>query len=384
VRKEEYIWFGCMHHVMTIWTVNKDPTSTSFLYLTCHDQMTSRNSLFDSTVPLPPPPSSSPRTSSFFDSPKSHPPSPPPAPRWTTPKASLAPSPLSLSRTSSLRRRPLPPPLILDRAVPSDPLSPLHQSPSLQPEWHPPLPASSDDIALRFSPTPTYLLGEGRYAQVYLASYKCTPVASSSRGVNTMGIAAAGDSWTLCAVKRMAPDRESQTMGLREAFFLNRLRSPHGSVYIIKMIAVKEDIDYRRGHNRSSSEAVRIKPTRQRSTTLYGKDDLVASPSLPTLAQPAHSTPSISRLVLLLEHAPLGTMDRLLRTSPTLVGCQMWQRWAKQTVEALAWVHAKGIVHADVKPGNLLASASHSTLMAVDTRSASQALRFRVLTLDPP
>ena len=145
-------------------------------------------------------------------------------------------------------------------------------------------------------------------------------------------------------------------MGLREAFFLNRLRG--NNVYIVKMIAVKEDVDHRRTHSRSASDAGRLKPARQRSSTLY--DELAPSPSLPALAQTARSTPSISRLVLLLEHAPLGTMDRLLRTSPTLVGRQMWERWARQTVDALAWVHAKGVVHADIKPGNLLASAHAS------------------------
>jgi len=209
------------------------------------------------------------------------------------------------------------------------------------------------------------LLGEGRYAQVYLASYKYAANGAPDGSINSQGDGLVGGSWRLCAAKRMAPDRESQTMGLREAFFLNRLRAPHaqGSVFIVKMIAVKEDVDHRRTHSRSSSEAVRVKPTRQRSTTLYGKEELSLSPSLPALAQAGRSTPSISRLVLLLEHAPLGTMDRLLRTSPTLVGRQMWERWAKQTVEALAWVHGKGVVHADVKPGNLLASLGFSALI---------------------
>jgi serine/threonine protein kinase len=182
----------------------------------------------------------------------------------------------------------------------------------------------------------------------------------------------------------MAADRESQTMGLREAFFLNRLITPakpqspsgndptDGSLYIVKLIAVKEDADQRRAHNRSTSEAVQTGPrsrlTRQRSSTfgLPNTDDDstgrraasggLGSPFLPTLAQSTRpsSAPSISRLILLLEHAPLGTMDRLLRTSPALVGKDMWEKWARQCVEALAWVHGKGIVHADIKPGNLL------------------------------
>lgn len=83
---------------------------------------------------------------------------------------------------------------------------------------------------------------------------------------------------------------------------------------------------------------------------------LATSPSLPALAQAVRTGPAVSRLVLLLEHAPLGTMDRLLRTSPSVVGKRLWERWAVQATEALAWVHEKGVVHADIKPGNLLVS----------------------------
>jgi serine/threonine protein kinase len=89
-------------------------------------------------------------------------------------------------------------------------------------------------------------------------------------------------------------------------------------------------------------------------------NQLNSFPSLPSLAQAAkvglETAPALSRLVLVLEHAPLGTMDRLLRTSPDLVGKKLWQRWAVQTTDALHWVHGKGIVHADIKAGNLLVS----------------------------
>lgn len=162
----------------------------------------------------------------------------------------------------------------------------------------------------------------------------------------------------------MTADRESQTLGLREAFFLQRLADPSaiGSVYVIKLIAVKEDAQRRAPqHFRTSSDALDESPrsrglVRQRSSTLATDASLSSSPSLPALAQAARAaaTPSTSRLVLLLEHAPLGTMDRLLRTSPDLVGKAIWEQWARQSVEALAWVHCRGVIHADVKPGNLL------------------------------
>jgi serine/threonine protein kinase len=172
----------------------------------------------------------------------------------------------------------------------------------------------------------------------------------------------------------MAADRESQTMGLREAFFLGRLnpaskrgrapsplRSPRGSVHVIRLIAVKEDVDGRRStHGRSVSDAIKDEPkvlTRQRSSTFTDEHGLSSFPSLPSLAHGAKDPPlSLSRLVLLIEHAPLGTLDRLLRTSPDLVGRQLWECWARQGADALEWVHSKGVVHCDVKPGNLLVS----------------------------
>ncbi|WRT63997.1 uncharacterized protein IL334_000924 [Kwoniella shivajii] len=433
--------------------------------------------------------SPSPRTSSFFDTPIQSI-TPPPAPRLisslnasTNGLSSFAPSPLTLSRSSSIRN--VPPPLPLpsthqyDTAQSpisgiassssvgssrqtsldgfTDPLSPLHQSPQLPPssssagleDWKPPLPPSSDDIELRLIPNSTYLLGEGRYARAYLASYRRkrkvrSNILGRSNGsvslnrkqsleVNEDGDGLVGGSWKLCAAKRLAPDRESQTMGLREAFFLNRLAGPSsasalsnprerrdrskqravsplrgnsnthqetddcsrkrkrpcGSVYVVKLIAVKEDIEGfpssisgNQTHTRSSSDVLTgssadsksshytsnsVDLRRQRSSTIISAHSTLppggdgspfpSHPSLPSLAQSVRyeqSAPSLSRLVLLLEHAPLGTLDRMLRTSPQLVGRTLWERWAREGAEALEWVHGKGVVHADVKPGNLL------------------------------
>lgn len=341
-----------------------------------------------------------------------------------------------------------------------DPLSPLHQSPQLPPsrtgqqaDWIPPLPPTADDIMLRLVPTRTYFLGEGRYAKVYLAAYMRkknsklksrhgkewlaraglgrhnVPSAEETMQVNEDGDGLVGGDWRLCAVKRLAPDRESQTMGLREAFFLNRLSSlsgeqdgqplesgraisplresfgqtslqtpestrksriTNGSVYIIKLIAVKEDgegsaqCSSHPAHARSASDAIKSQktmssngtPTRQRSSTMLpahpsptttttapvgARPDTIPNlssfSSFPSLAQAIrqeYAAPSLSRLVLVLEHAPLGTLDRLLRTSPQLVGKKLWARWAREGTEALEWVHGKGVVHADIKPGNLL------------------------------
>ncbi|WOO84585.1 Serine/threonine-protein kinase stk11 [Vanrija pseudolonga] len=316
------------------------------------------------------------KTSSFFASAAAD--TPPPAPKLAPPGIGLGPaptpSPLSLSRASSLRARTLPslpsPPPPPDDAAAHDALSPLHQSPSLpststSATWQPPRPPNADDIQLRLYPEPAYLLGEGRYARAYLGSYK---------RVGRSG------GWTLCAAKRLAADRESQTMGLREAFFLNRLKgepaaratSPlrerahqrqrqnaRGRVYVVKLIAVKEDGGDeapQRAHTRSASDQVDGAPTtpsralRHRSSTIYanGRQSVDLEAALPA------PTANVSRLVLVLEHAPLGSLDRLLRTSPDLVGPELWGRWAREAAEALEWVHSRGVVHADVKPSNLL------------------------------
>ncbi|WVQ85313.1 hypothetical protein IAT38_007478 [Cryptococcus sp. DSM 104549] len=549
----------------------------------------------------------SPRTSSFFDVSVDGLAPPPPAPRLTstlpahahptfppgsgstlgsaslggsgagagpsTPASAFTPSPLNLSRASSLRRT-VPPPLSLSRTLSSsgteppreprqrswdsydsasppgspavraddallDPLSPLHQSPQLPPlngagaDWKPPMPPSADDIELRLMPSATYLLGEGRYAKVYLAAYKRVRKRKAPRGnllgrvptmkgmpgaalgkkdgeagegeegegegkeVNEDGDGLVGGSWRLCAAKRLAPDRDSQTMGLREAFFLNRLsgRSPatrepaaerdrtrlprssqqrvravsplrdshahayvlsdeldstpqakprrNGSVYVAKLIAVKEDFESgsHAGHARSASDAVKGDRSgsssgvgvggpggminshgslvRQRSSTMMATNSPPASPvdpvaakvsagcsrpdlaslasfpSFPSLAQAVrqeYSAPSLSRLVLLLEHAPLGTLDRLLRTSPQLVGRRMWERWAREGVEALEWVHSKGVVHADVKPGNLLLTTDlhlrlsdfGSSLLIHPSHPPTDGLGLGTLPFSPP
>lgn len=273
----------------------------------------SRNDLFSTSWSTVPPPPSTPPPLNIRCLVKS----------TLTPSAS--PSPSTLSRSSSRHRRP--PPIHVSEKR-DGPLSPLHQSPSLAPidAWKPPLPPF-ENVEVRLIPSETYLLGEGRYGRVYLASYR----KSKGKGraidqVNDAGDGFVGGSWRLCAAKRMAPDRESQTMGLREAFFLNRLK---GGVGVIKLCGVKEDVERR--HGRSVSD------TRPRED-----------------AQQV----TLSRLTLLLEHAPLGTLDRLLRTSPALVTREMFAKWAKQTTDAIAWIHSKGVVHADVKPANLLLTST--------------------------
>lgn len=334
------------------------------------------------------------KTSSFFDVSYAASPTPPdrrgPPPE---PPSTRAPAPTPL-QISNVKAKP---------AFTASPLSPLHYSPSLPSsssfpsDWQPTLPVF-EDVELRLRPSATYLLGEGRHAKVFLAGY-------SAKGKGRDDC----PQWRLCAAKRLSADRESQTLGLREAFFLHRLRSEleeqpaKGEVFVVKLIAVKEDGEkpVAQGHSRSASDALVGTPlgtpspllaglpssgglgvhpaSRLRSSTVAATSSatgpmisdkhipysippsplalpsVASTPSLPSLfLSSTEPSATSSRLVLLLEHCPLGSVDRMLRTSPTLVGAGLWLDWAKQAISALQWVHEHGIVHADVKPGNLL------------------------------
>ncbi|BEJ13403.1 hypothetical protein CspHIS471_0305770 [Cutaneotrichosporon sp. HIS471] len=370
----------------------RTPAETKYSPLAhCGDPVTDPASRPPSPPSPPQPVAAASKTSSFFASAGVA--IPPPA----LANVSLPPSPLALSRAASLRRKgpgtsPSSPSYSPTHAhnnshasatshlsVSPPNLSPLHQSPSLALQWVPPTPHATDDVQLRLIAEPGYLLGEGRFATVYLAAYK--RVATSPALLSPTRANGEGSGWKLCAAKRLAPDRESQTMGLREAFFLNRLGTGkgRGQVYVVKLVAVKDDsspsvgapgdpapaspyvpiiAESRRLQRELESDSP---PRRHRASSIYAGGH-GADPEAPggvaafgTGPGPSVSAPSC--LLLVVEHAPLGTLDRLLRTSPGLVGPQLWGRWAREAASALEWAHGKGVVHADVKPSNLLLTA---------------------------
>jgi serine/threonine protein kinase len=154
----------------------------------------------------------------------------------------------------------------------------------------------------------------------------------------------------------------------------------------VKLIAVKdEDAPAPRvaTHTRSVSDSADGTPSGSGAgTPVRGVASVVATPSGSPLQRPRSSTifasgrqepsqPSpveSARLILVLEHAPLGTLDRIIRTSPGLVGEQLWGRWAREASEALEWVHSRGVVHADVKPSNLLVSNDQPHTLTCSSR----------------
>ncbi|KIO32770.1 hypothetical protein M407DRAFT_241250 [Tulasnella calospora MUT 4182] len=131
-------------------------------------------------------------------------------------------------------------------------------------------PALLESVELRFSPTDDFCLGVGRYSRVYLASYRRGKSKSERRSVRpptslhdhhgeagSSGIPdEEGDTWNLCAVKKLEEDEESQRLGLREAWFLRQLgsvgstsgkdgtSSDHpGRVRVVRLLGIKRGTD---------------------------------------------------------------------------------------------------------------------------------------------
>lgn len=252
---------------------------------------------------------------------------------------------------------------------------------------------SNSEIDFRLCPAKSYLLGEGRHCNVYLGSYR----------IKSQG------EWQLCAVKRLHADRQSQLLGLDEAFALRRLGAhPH----VIKLISVRDEValaaaspngdkdDGRSlgkglpstvaSHLRSSSDTQshvdvappvvpreREDPVSHRRLASQPLDRatqravhamqppvvLVASPDGSELhssdfnvsLRPSENHTDPPRLLILLELLPYS-LSSFARKNPLLVDWFQWKKWAVQLSETVAWLHAKGCVHADLKPENILVS----------------------------
>lgn len=91
-------------------------------------------------------------------------------------------------------------------------------------------------VDFRLCPTNEFLLGEGRHCAVYLGSYRNQP---GTNATGTGGMAPSG-AWQLCAIKRHHADRQSQLLGLEEAFALRRL-GLHPN--IIQLIDIRDEVE---------------------------------------------------------------------------------------------------------------------------------------------
>lgn len=91
------------------------------------------------------------------------------------------------------------------------------------------------EVDFRLCPVKDYLLGEGRHCTVYLGSFR-----SKHAVGKTAGDGSDHRHWTLCAIKRLHADRQSQLLGLEEAFALRRL-GPHPN--IVGLISIRDEVE---------------------------------------------------------------------------------------------------------------------------------------------
>ncbi|OAA54775.1 Protein kinase-like domain protein [Niveomyces insectorum RCEF 264] len=57
---------------------------------------------------------------------------------------------------------------------------------------------------------------------------------------------------------------------------------------------------------------------------------------------------------LAIEYMPNGSLATYLRKNEATITTELRTRWIRQTVEGVALLHANGVIHADLKPTNLL------------------------------
>ncbi|CAO1622851.1 unnamed protein product [Sympodiomycopsis kandeliae] len=100
------------------------------------------------------------------------------------------------------------------------------------------------EVDFRLAPSKDFILGQGRHCTVFLGAYRrklkrrrerLSPSSDSVSNVQGED----KSQWKLCAIKRLNADRESQLLGLDEAFALRRLGSHPG---IIKLIDIRDEV----------------------------------------------------------------------------------------------------------------------------------------------
>jgi hypothetical protein len=286
---------------------------------------------------------------------------------WTsTQSPSLPPSPAS-PRVS--------PPGHLDLP----PTSPIIIGPSISPAFR-----QSQTDQLRLFPVPTYLIGSGRHADVFLAAYR-RPYDVSPH-------------WALCTTKRVHGDRDSQTAGLSEAFVLTRLaaNSSESHPNIVRLIGIRDERDIERPSDQGNRD---LRPRNPRSRGSHARwfSEVSGKPSpssklactdesdVPTVDHSPTAIPDSScqvrravslreqlsgngaidaasllgssdppRIILLLEYCPLGTLGDFMSRHPDQIDSALFYRFATGLADGIAFCHSRGILHADVKPQNVL------------------------------
>jgi hypothetical protein len=113
------------------------------------------------------------------------------------------------------------------------------------------------------------------------------------------------------------------------------------------------------------------KPRRGRSTSQVRPADLLrvrheatalASIGHPAIVELVHAGLAGDQIYLALEHCPGESLESLITSGRTVPPPQV-ARWGAELAEALALAHDQGILHRDIKPGNLLVDQGRIRLL---------------------
>ncbi|KDQ20676.1 hypothetical protein BOTBODRAFT_26692 [Botryobasidium botryosum FD-172 SS1] len=271
------------------------------------------------------------RNSSFFE------------PSYTSPLASPSATSASSSPTQVS-------PLSFTQSSNPSLVAPLSPTPTLAP----------DSFEVRFYPTPDFRLGLGRFSKVYLGGYRSLAHSPSEQ-------------WELCAIKRMGADTESQELGLREAWFYRRLGATEGDDvadqhthpgqrYIARLIGTQDEVSFVAGtHTPKSQRSISRLAINVRSPS--GHESIPPVPHSPVLTPPSSASLSPTHLssflgkphlsTLILSYEPLS-LSQLIHTSPELITSRVHTSISYQLALAVSYIHSHEVLHADIKPHNVL------------------------------
>ncbi|KAG8900651.1 hypothetical protein FRB99_005830 [Tulasnella sp. 403] len=263
---------------------------------------------------------------------------------------------------------------------------------------------SAMDVELRLFPTDDHLLGVGRYSKVYLASYRRGKAEQNSSDLMSPKEQGPDERpaqpWTLCAVKKLDEDEESQRLGLREAWFLRQLASPvahrnivvqagsldepattahPGQIRVVRLLGIKREVDPTHGKShkprlswpspsllQQALEGPKSLIRHSRHTSL--EDELPPIQLTPPASiQPflPNSSPAASdqKLLLVLPFAPTVLSD-VIQHQPRLLTPTRHTTIALQLSQAVAFVHSQFIIHTDIKPHNILLTSTFDVLLS--------------------
>ena len=250
-------------------------------------------------------------------------------------------------------------------------------------------------------------LGSGRYSSVHLGRYQtCASIRQGGREVGTEDEVLARTGWNICAVKVFNGDEEGWDMARKENEVLGRMQASSREVDIpqhegqvisglglIPDSQIEEDDDLEASLESAGiplgysigpgSPVVSRKSSIHRSSRvglgkglpgrLVSLDDDRRSVSDGHLAEAFESpTPrfekeparvlrsrrfsgdALPRPLLLVSYVSRGNIETFIKRFPERVGSDLWMKWFKEGLQALARIHQRGVIHCDIKPSNLL------------------------------